>query len=228
MPTGVVIVSGGMDSITLAYYLRDLHRDYDWHYLSFDYGQRHVKELSYAAEMAIKLNARHDIIPLRELTKLLAPSKSVLVNMDEKVPEGHYAEESMRATVVPNRNAIMMSIATGIAVAEEAKFVAAGMHAGDHFIYPDCRPTFVSTFNNAMYLANLGFWAGNIIAPFIDMTKADIVREGEHLNVPWIETWSCYKGGRIHCGKCGTCNERQEAFEIAGVEDPTMYELDLV
>jgi 7-cyano-7-deazaguanine synthase len=117
----------------------------------------------------------------------------------------------------------MLSIATGIAVAENAEFVAAGMHAGDHWIYPDCRPAFIDRFDHAMRLGNEGFWEGNIIAPFLDMSKADIVELGSKLGVPFEETWSCYKGGQYHCGKCGTCVERKEAFALAGVEDPTVY-----
>src|SRR5215469_81750 len=222
MPSGVVIVSGGMDSTTLAYHLQDKYPTWEWHYLSFDYGQRHIRELAYAAELASRLHARHSVIDLTSITKLIAPSGSVLVS-DNEVPEGHYAEESMKQTVVPNRNSIMLSIAVGVAVAEKAEFVAAGMHAGDHFIYPDCRTDFLEAFDRAEALANEGFWEGQILAPFVNKTKADIVMEGHQLKVPWEETWSCYKGGAIHCGKCGTCMERIEAFEIVGIHDPTEY-----
>jgi 7-cyano-7-deazaguanine synthase len=225
---GVVVVSGGMDSVTLAYYLKDMYTGLEWHYMSFDYGQRHVKELEYAVLNAEKLGARHDIVNLQPLTRLLVPSGSVLVNMEAEVPEGHYAEDSMRATVVPNRNAIMLSIAVAAAVVDEAEFVAAGMHAGDHFVYPDCRPTFFDAFHHAMRMANKGFWSGRLIAPFIEITKSDIVRIGAQLGVDYSQTWSCYKGGVIHCGECGTCVERKEAFDLAGVEDPTKYETTLV
>jgi 7-cyano-7-deazaguanine synthase len=221
---GIVIVSGGMDSVTLCYWLKEKYPSATWHYLSFDYGQRHVKELAYATALAIKLGGQHDIVNLRYLGKLLSGTGSVLVDQNSEVPEGHYAEESMRITVVPNRNSIMLSIAVGVAVAERAELVAAGMHAGDHFIYPDCRPEFVRLFNQAEHLANLGFWDGRITAPFVDMSKADIVRLGHELEVDYAETWSCYKGGHYHCGKCGTCVERIEAFELAGVEDPTKYD----
>lgn len=223
METGIVILSGGMDSATLAYYLIEQF-NMDWHYLSFDYGQRHVKELSYAAEIAGNLEARHDIINLQEIGKLLATSGSVLVDTETEVPEGHYAEETMKATVVPNRNSIMLAIACGVAVAEKAEFVAAGMHAGDHFIYPDCRPEFIDAFEQAESLGNSGFWEARIFTPFIDMTKADIVSLGDRFGVPYEKTWSCYKGGAKHCGKCGTCVERREAFSLAGVIDPTDYE----
>jgi 7-cyano-7-deazaguanine synthase len=129
----------------------------------------------------------------------------------------------MKQTVVPNRNSIMLSAAVGVAVAEKAEFVAAGMHAGDHFIYPDCRDAFVQAFNTTMRLANDGFWEGQVIAPFIGYSKANIVTLGDRLGVEWRETWSCYKGLSVHCGLCGTCNERKEAFELAGVYDPTEY-----
>jgi 7-cyano-7-deazaguanine synthase len=223
METGIVILSGGMDSTTLAYYLHKMY-EFDWHYLSFDYGQRHVKELSYAAATAETLGARHDVINLQQIGKLMESSESVLVNLDMKVPEGHYAEESMKATVVPNRNSIMLAIACGVAVAEQATFVAAGMHAGDHFIYPDCRPEFVTAFEQAEALANDGFWEARLYTPFIELTKTTIVGVGEEFGVPWNGTWSCYVGGAKHCGKCGTCNERREAFSLAGVVDPTEYE----
>jgi 7-cyano-7-deazaguanine synthase len=222
---GVVIVSGGMDSVTLIHYLRGLYPPYKWHYLSFDYGQRHVKELESAVYWAEKFEATYDVINLQMLTKLLATSGSVLVDTKTEVPEGHYAEESMKTTVVPNRNSIMLSIATGVAVAEQADIVAAGMHAGDHFIYPDCRPEFMSSFDKTMQMANSGFWEnGRVLAPFVEITKADIVTIGAKIGVDYSKTWSCYKGGVLHCGKCGTCTERKEAFEIAGVEDPTQYE----
>jgi len=222
MQKGIVIVSGGMDSSTLAYYLEDRY-PYEWHFLSFDYGQRHIKELQYAIELAERLDAKHSVISLVALGEMLSVSGSVLVDPKSEVPEGHYAEESMKQTVVPNRNSIMLAIATGVAVAEGAEFVAAGMHAGDHFIYPDCRPKFVDAFNTAEQFANEGFWDGGIIAPFIEMTKADIVKVGMALGVPYDHTWSCYLGGAYHCGKCGTCVERKEAFEIAGFDDPTAY-----
>jgi 7-cyano-7-deazaguanine synthase len=223
MEKGIVVLSGGMDSATLAYYLA-AQFDMDWHYLSFDYGQRHVKELAYATEIAEALEAKHSVISLLSVGKLLANSHSVLVDHDIDVPEGHYAEESMRATVVPNRNSIMLAIACGVAVAESAEFVAAGMHAGDHFIYPDCRPEFITSFEEAEALANKGFWDAKIFTPFIDSTKADIVSLGTRIGVPYEKTWSCYVGGAKHCGKCGTCTERREAFSLAGVVDPTDYE----
>jgi 7-cyano-7-deazaguanine synthase len=197
----------------------------EFSYLGFNYGQRHRKELFYAMRTARDLDGSWDHVDLKILRNLLGASGSSLVSATA-VPDGHYAEESMKATVVPNRNAIMLSIATGVAVARGAEFVAAGMHAGDHFIYPDCRPPFINAFSSAMRLGNEGFAHNDfrVWAPFIKMTKAEIVKVGAQLNVPFEQTWSCYKGNEHHCGTCGTCNERIEAFELAGVADPTQYE----
>lgn len=218
--TAIAIVSGGMDSVTLAYLLHS--QGHDLHLLSFDYGQRHKKELEFAAKCAADLNARYDVIDLSNITKFL--SGSALTD-DIDVPEGHYAADNMKLTVVPNRNAIMLTIAYAVAVSEQAAIVATGVHAGDHHIYPDCRPDFVRTFDAMQRVAVEGF--GNpdlhLYAPFVDIGKHDIVTIGHALNVPYAATWSCYKGGDVHCGKCGTCVERKEAFALAGVIDPTIY-----
>ena len=223
MTRAIVVISGGMDSVTLAHVLRD--QALDLHFVSFDYGQRHVKELDMVQYWASEWDVPWDVVDLSSVTKLLAGSGSVLVDHEIDVPDGHYAEATMKATVVPNRNAIMLSIATGIAVAQGASFVAAGMHAGDHFIYPDCRPQFIRSFNQSMQLANDGFWGGGkIVAPFIEYTKADIVETGVQRGVDYEMTWSCYKGGEKHCGTCGTCVERKEAFQLAQEVDPTDYE----
>lgn len=216
----VCIASGGMDSATLAW---KYHRDgYDLLLIGFDYGQRHRKELDSLAAIADRLGAEYRIVslPLRD-----ALHGSALTSDDVDVPDGHYAEETMKATVVPNRNAIMLSIATGIAVAEGADVVATGVHAGDHFIYPDCRPAFFNPFADAMEHANEGFTVTgfHLEAPFIEMTKAEIAYLGSNLGVDYAITWSCYKGGDIHCGRCGTCVERIEAFIDADVDDPTEY-----
>jgi 7-cyano-7-deazaguanine synthase len=225
---GVAIVSGGMDSVTLAHWLT---KEYDMlegdlHLLAFNYGQRHKKELVFARQCSFDVGARFDIIDLHELSSLLAQSGSSLVDTATPVPDGHYAEESMKITVVPNRNAIMLSIASGVAVAEKAAWVATGVHAGDHFIYPDCRPMFIDTLSLATNIGNEGFVdeSFHIKAPFIQKTKADIASVGDSLDVDWTATWSCYKGHIIHCGTCGTCTERREAFSLAGVVDPTEYE----
>src|SRR5579875_872863 len=219
----VAIVSGGMDSVTLAHFLKKRTPGYDLHLLSFDYGQRHAKELNFAQACAEDLEAKWDVIDLSHIRSLLAQSGSVLVDPSSEVPEGHYAAESMKATVVPNRNAIMLSIATGVAVAEGADIVATGVHAGDHFIYPDCRPQFIADMANAMLSGNDGFCKPDfrITAPFVHRTKADIARIGVEFGVDFRKTWSCYKGGALHCGKCGTCVERHEALEAALGHDPT-------
>lgn len=223
MTRAIAIVSGGMDSVTLAHHLDA--EGHDLHLVTFDYGQRHgTREMECAIRCARRLGADHSIIDMPDLRRLIGTSS--LTSDRINVPDGHYAEDTMRATVVPNRNMMMLSIAGAIAVAEEAEFVATGTHAGDHFIYPDCRPEFIAAASAALMIANTGFSAPGfrgIAAPFVHMTKAEIVLVGEHLAVPWIDTWSCYKGGDEHCGRCGTCVERQEAFALADAHDPTPY-----
>jgi 7-cyano-7-deazaguanine synthase len=173
--------------------------------------------------MAAAMGARHDVVDLRSVGALL--SGSALTDDEVAVPDGHYTEESMRATVVANRNAIFAMVATGVAVAEGAGAVGLGIHAGDHAIYPDCRPPFVAAAEHLAKVANEGFVTEGfqLLAPFLAWSKADIVRRGAELDVPFASTWSCYKGGAVHCGTCGTCVERIEAFELAGVPDPTPY-----
>lgn len=219
---GVVIVSGGMDSVTLAKHLSD--QNYKLHLLSFDYGQRHVKELQFAEECARDLDQDWDLIDLTKVNHLLGGS--ALTDSSVEVPDGHYAWETMKQTVVPNRNAIMLSIATGVAVSEGAHFVATAVHAGDHTIYPDCRPKFIYDFQQAMRSANEGFMADGfeIYAPFMNISKRDIAEVGFKHGVDFTKTWSCYKGGEIHCGTCGTCYERREALSsVPGYVDPTEY-----
>ena len=221
--SGVAIVSGGMDSVTLAWHLKDANPNEDLYLVSFDYGQRHKKELEFAALCAHDVGAKaHHIVDLSAITPLISNS-ALTGNID--VPEGHYADESMALTVVPNRNAIMLAIATGFAVNVGAQYVAAGMHAGDHPIYPDCRPEFVNEMSLAMRAGNKGYCSEYfaIIAPFVNKMKQDIVSIGARLGVDYSKTWTCYKGLEFHCGVCGTCVERKEAFSIAGVVDPTYY-----
>ncbi len=221
MSKAIAIVSGGLDSVTLAYVLRS--EGYDLHLLSFDYGQRHSKELEFAALCARRLQAEHTVVDLSGLGALL--KGSALTEEGIEVPEGHYAAPNMAVTVVPNRNAIMLAIAYGAAVAEQVDVVAAGFHGGDHFIYPDCRPEFVEAFDTMERRAVDGFGKPDLrlYAPFVNIGKHDIVARGARLDVPFHETWSCYKGGERHCGRCGTCVERREAFELARVLDPTEY-----
>jgi 7-cyano-7-deazaguanine synthase len=219
----VAVLSGGLDSTTMVYdYVQS---GYDVDCISFNYNQRHKKELEYAARTAKKLQLRHDVVDISAITGFLQGSGSSLITPGRVVPEGHYAEDNMRSTVVPNRNMIMLAIAGGIAVARDAEFLATAVHAGDHAIYPDCRPKFFEPFNWAMYRANEGFGhfdvpnpddaSGPVQTPYIDMSKADIAATAIALGVPLEDTWSCYKGGDIHCGKCGTCVERLEAINEA-------------
>lgn len=218
----IAIVSGGMDSVTMAYFLKS--QMYDLKLLSFDYGQRHRKELSFARRTAEVLGVEHRVVDLSSVQPLLRGS--ALTDASVAVPLGHYAAPTMKATVVPNRNAIMLSIAYAWAVSEEAELVAIGVHAGDHPIYPDCRPEFITAFERMQTLAVSGFgYAGLwLYAPFVRMSKTDIARLGDLFEVPWQDTWSCYRGEELHCGRCGTCVERREAFTLAGVKDPTIYQ----
>lgn len=221
MSTAVAVVSGGLDSAVLAHHLRSE----GWHLrlLSFDYGQRHVREIDHARRLAASLGAAHDVVDLRSAGALL--TGSALTDDAVDVPDGHYTDDSMRATVVANRNPIFVQVAVGVAVAERAAAVAVGIHAGDHPIYPDCRPAFVEAAEQLALVANEGFVADGfrVLAPFLQWSKADIVRRGADLQVPLADTWSCYRGGERHCGACGTCVERREAFADAGVADPTEY-----
>jgi 7-cyano-7-deazaguanine synthase len=243
----VVIVSGGLDSTILVYDM--IEKGYRPHMLSFNYGQRHHKELRFAEYTSKKLGLRHDIVDLTALTHLISNSALTSQNKTShpavpksdraiEVPEGHYAEDSMKATVVPNRNMIMLSIAAGIAVNNKYKTIATGVHGGDHFIYPDCRPEFIFAAGQAILKGNEGFHnfhvdgpavaqvslngeeksyypALPIFTPYLNQTKADIAYRGIELEVPFEETWSCYKGGEKHCGRCGTCVERLEAIDEA-------------
>lgn len=217
----VVVVSGGLDSVVLAHLLESTGARLTL--ISFNYGQRHHKELSFATLAADRLKADHHLVDMSSLAQVL--SGSALTDLKIEVPDGHYGDESMKATVVSNRNAILLSVATGLAVSIGADAVAIGVHGGDHPIYPDCRPAFIEAFDHQARLANEGFAHPNfkIEAPFMNITKVDIVRLGAELDVDFVQTWSCYKGGELHCGTCGTCVERREAFAEAGIADPTVY-----
>ena len=218
----MVIASGGLDSTAVAYRLADQGSRLTL--LSFDYGQRHCKELRYAAHVAERLDTRHEIVNLVDLGGLW--KGSALTDRTVAVPDGRYADATMRITVVPNRNAIMLSVAIGAALAAGADAVAFGAHAGDHTIYPDCRPEFFDLFERATRAGNEGFIPAGFqfLAPFLHATKAEVVRTAAELRVPFRLTWSCYRGGERHCGRCATCMERIEAFATAGVEDPTEYD----
>ncbi|GAA3820372.1 MULTISPECIES: 7-cyano-7-deazaguanine synthase QueC [Pseudonocardiaceae] len=217
----VVIASGGLDSTVLAYWLAARHSRLTL--LSFDYGQRHRIELDHAAEIARLLDSPHRIIDLTSLGTLL--TGCALTDTSVAVPDGHYTDESMAATVVPNRNAIMLDIAVSVATSVRADAVAFGAHAGDHAIYPDCRPEFVERFARSVQAANEGLLVPDfqVLAPFLTLSKTDVVRVGEALEVPFARTWSCYRGQDVHCGTCGTCTERREAFRGNDIIDPTVY-----
>ncbi|WP_429930882.1 7-cyano-7-deazaguanine synthase QueC [Agrobacterium vitis] len=215
----LVVCSGGLDSVSLADKMAAEHELIGL--ISFDYGQRHKKELDFAALAAKRLGVPHQII---DITAIGASLTGSALTDDLDVPDGHYAEETMKITVVPNRNAIMLAIAFGVAAARKADAVAVAVHGGDHFIYPDCRPGFIDAFQTMQAHALEGYADVKLMAPFVTVSKADIVTEGAKYGTPFDQTWSCYKGGARHCGRCGTCVERREAFHLAGVTDPTAYE----
>jgi len=221
-PIAVSLISGGMDSSTLAYMVKA--DGYDLVLLTFDYDQRHRKEIDYSIRIARHLEAEHHVIPMPVGQWLKGSS----LTDDIPVPHGHYTAESMKATVVPNRNAIMLTQAYGIAAARKARMVSAAIHAGDHAIYPDCRPEFAIAFEEMQRVALdseiYGVRPPRLHVPFVNITKADIVLIGHSLGVPWEDTWSCYEGGEVHCGRCGTCCERISAFNEAVIEDPTIYD----
>ena len=213
----ILIYSGGMDSTVLLYQL--LKANYAVRCLSIGYGQKHKRELQYAKTLCENLSVEHKIIDLTSVTQLL--SNSSLVNLEQSIPEGHYEKESMKATVVPNRNMILLSLATAWAINCKASSVSYAAHSGDHAIYPDCRESFAQGMNDVMQLCD--WHSVTLIRPFVDLSKADICQLGAKLQVPYEKTWSCYLGKDLHCGRCGTCIERREAFHLANVEDPTEY-----
>ena len=216
MKDSILILSGGMDSTTLLY-------DYQERIalaVTFDYGSKHnAREIPFARLHCQRLGIRHIVIPLDFMARYF--KSSLLVGGDD-IPEGHYAAENMQSTVVPFRNGIMLSVAVGIAESNGLQHVMMANHGGDHTIYPDCRPEFVEAFSEA---ARTGTFPGiTLLSPYCQMTKADIARRGKQLGIDYSQTWSCYKGGDVHCGRCGTCVERREAMAEAGIDDPTEYE----
>lgn len=212
----VLIVSGGMDSITMLYEYKERIALG----ISFDYGSNHnARELPFAAMHCERLGIKHIVINLGFMHQYF---KSSLLEGAEAIPEGNYDEENMKSTVVPFRNGIMLSIAAGVAESNGLKYVMMANHGGDHTIYPDCRPEFVSAMSEA---TRQGTYPGiEVLAPYTGITKSDIARHGKALGIDYAETWSCYKGGEHHCGKCGTCRERIEALADAGIEDHTVYD----
>lgn len=207
-----------MDSVTALYHAAAEHEVTDA--LSFDYGSKHNhREIPCARDHAERLGVRHTTIPLNFIAEHFA---SDLLLSGGDIPDGHYEEESMKRTVVPFRNGIMLSIAAGFAESRGAEALVIAAHSGDHAIYPDCREPFMQAMSDAI---RLGTYAGvQVLRPFIALTKAGIAARGAALGVDFSRTWSCYKGGDLHCGTCGTCVERREAFLLAGLPDPTRYE----
>ena len=217
MKNSVIIVSGGMDSITLLYD----HKDEIALGISLDYGSNHnAREIPFAKMHCERLGIKHITINLDFMHLYF---KSSLLDGAEAIPEGHYADDNMKSTVVPFRNGIMLSIAIGIAESNNLDQVFIANHGGDHTIYPDCRPEFINAIDAA---ATAGTYNNvKVVAPYTKITKSDIARIGKKLGIDYTETWSCYKGGDKQCGKCGTCVERKEALRDAGIEDLTEYEI---
>lgn len=207
-----------MDSVTALYHAVEEHVVVSA--LSFDYGAKHNhREIPWAVQHCRQLGVLHRTIALPFIGESFA---SDLLKSGGDIPEGHYAEESMKRTVVPFRNGIMLSIAAGFAESTGAEALVIAAHAGDHTIYPDCRPEFMQHMGSAI---REGTYARlELLAPFLRWNKAGIARHGAELGVDFSLTWSCYKGGELHCGKCGTCVERREAFLMAGLDDPTQYQ----
>ena len=212
----VIILSGGMDSVTMLY-------DYQERIavaISFDYGSNHnAKEIPFAQLHCRRLGIEHLVIPLEFIHRYFDSS---LLQGAEAIPEGHYAADNMKSTVVPFRNAIMLSVAVGLAESRHLNYVMMANHGGDHTIYPDCRPEFVKAFSDASVAGT--YEKVEVWAPYTTLTKVDIAKRGKELGIDYSETWSCYKGGDVHCGRCGTCVERKEALEQAGIIDNTAYE----
>ena len=212
----VIILSGGLDSTTLLYDI--INQGYNVKSLSFNYGQKHSKELDYASMTTRKLGIEHKIIDLSILNDI-APS--ALTREDINVPEGHYTDNNMKQTVVPNRNMVMLSLACAYAIGIGYNHIFYGAHAGDHMIYPDCRKEFVEAMANAI---NISDWKPvKLHAPYLRIDKGGILKKGIKLGVDYSLTWTCYKGELLACGVCGSCVERLEAFYNNGIIDPINY-----
>jgi len=217
MKDSVIVVSGGMDSVTLLYEKKDEIALG----ISFDYGSNHNhNELPLAALHCQRLGIAHVVIPLGFMQQYF---KSSLLESGESIPDGSYDEENMKSTVVPFRNGVMLAVAAGIAESNGLTKVLIANHGGDHTIYPDCRPEFIAAMDTAVEAGT--FARVRVVAPYTNISKAEIARRGRALGIDYAETWSCYKGGDVHCGTCGTCVERKEALREAGIEDNTPYQL---
>jgi 7-cyano-7-deazaguanine synthase len=220
MTGGVLVISGGVDSVTMLYHLVNCNIK-PLYALSFNYGQRHLKELVCAERICKELNIPHKVVDISSIQSLIAKGS---LTGNEKVPYGNYTEESQKSTIVPNRNMIFLSIATGYAITKGVSTVYYAAHLGDRTIYPDCTKEFVKALDTAVFIGNK--WTPvEVKAPFIDMKKSDIVKLGLELEVPYGMTYSCYEGDVVACGQCGTCVERIEAFMSNGVVDPIKYKV---
>ena len=213
----VVIYSGGMDSFTVLN--RAITDGKEVFALSFDYGQRHVKELACASSVCNKLGINHKVVDISSINQLLAGSS---LTDDIDIPEGHYEAESMKSTVVPNRNMVLISLAVAYAVSVGAEQVYYGAHSGDHAIYPDCRPEFVEKMNDVCKIAN--YESVEIFSPYLKVSKTAILTDGINMGLDYTDTWTCYNGREKACGKCGACEERLEAFADNNAVDPIAYE----
>ena len=212
----IIVLSGGMDSVTLLNEFKDIIALA----VTFNYGSNHNKrEIEYAKLHCQRLGIKHIIIPLDFMHTYF---KSSLLEGADAIPEGHYADSNMKSTVVPFRNGIMLAIACGIAESNKLTRVLIANHSGDHTIYPDCRQQFIDAMSAAM--TNGTYEGVHIFAPYTNITKANIAQRGARIGINYAETYSCYKGGVNHCGKCGTCIERREALAEAGVTDTTTYD----
>lgn len=214
----LVVLSGGLDSTTALYWALSKYNEVET--ITFNYGSKHNDiENRYAKKTCEKLGIKNTVIHLGFINEYF---KSDLLQSGGEIPEGYYTAENMKSTVVPFRNGIMLSIAAGFAESNDCNAIVLGNHSGDHAIYPDCRPEFIDGIKKAIYEGTEKHI--EVISPFCDISKTEIVKIGANLGVDFSLTYSCYKGGEKHCGKCGTCTERKEAFELAGVKDPTEYE----
>ncbi|MYL24595.1 7-cyano-7-deazaguanine synthase QueC [Halomonas alkaliantarctica] len=215
----VVIYSGGLDSYTVLH--RALREGLNVHALSFDYGQRHRRELDVATHVCQALSLPHQVVDIRAIHGLM--DSSALTNSQYDIPSDDYASENLAATVVPNRNMVLLSLAIANAVNIGATRVDYGAHGGDHVLYPDCRPAFVDAMNQVAGIAN--FTPVTIHAPYLYASKADIVRDGLAMGLDYAHTWTCYEGKTLACGVCGSCRERLAAFAQNSVQDPLPYAL---
>ncbi len=217
MKRALLIYSGGLDSTVL---LHRLHADgVLCGAVSVDYSQKHAKELCFARKNCEKLGVDFLRVDLSSLGGIFGDSS--LISGNGAVPASAYEDGVMRSTVVPNRNMILLSIAAARAISLGCDAVAYAAHSGDHAIYPDCRPEFVRAMAEALKICDYN--PIELYAPFVNLSKAQIIAEGAKLGVDFSQTWSCYRGGDVHCGVCPTCVERRQAFISAGVEDPTVY-----